>query len=70
MDRSVQGQGLGELLLMNAIDRSRRVLEDVGVHALFADAKDADAAAFYRKYGFQPLPEQPLQLVLVLAGLN
>jgi len=27
VDRSVQGQGLGELLLMNAIDRSRRVLD-------------------------------------------
>ena len=69
VDRSVQGQGLGELLLMNAIDRSRRVLEHVGVHALFVDAKHANAAAFYGKYGFRQLPEQPLQLVLVLAGL-
>ena len=69
VDRSVQGQGLGEVLLMNAIDRSRRVLEEVGVHALFVDAKDANAAAFYRKYGFRPLPEQPLQLVLVIVGL-
>jgi hypothetical protein len=55
---------------MNAIDRSRRVLDDVGVHALFVDAKDANAAAFYGKYGFRPLPEQPLQRVLVLARLS
>ena len=70
VDLSVQRQGLGGLLLMNAIDRSRRVLDDVGVHALFVDAKDANAAAFYGKYGFRPLPQQPLQLVLVLAGLS
>lgn len=70
VDRTVQDQGLGELLLMDALDRARRVLEHVGVHALFVDAKDERAAAFYRKYGFRPLPEQPLQLVLVLAGLS
>ena len=70
VDRSVQSQRLGELLLMDAIDRARRVLEHVGVHALFVDAKDERAASFYRKYGFRPLPEQPLELVLVLAGLS
>ncbi len=69
VDRSVQGQGLGELLLVDAIARARRVLEHVGVHALFVDAKDERAAAFYRKYGFRPLPSDPLRLVLPLAGL-
>lgn len=38
VDRSVQGQGLGELLLMDAIKRAKLVLEHVGVHALFVDA--------------------------------
>lgn len=69
VDRSAQGQGLGEHLLMDAIERSRRVLEHIGVHALFVDAKDERAAAFYRKYGFRPLPDDPLRLVLPLAGL-
>ena len=67
VDHASQGQGLGELLLLDAIHRSRLVLEHVGVHALFVDAK---AAAFYQKYGFRPLPDQPLQLVLVLTGLG
>ena len=70
VDSSVQGQGLGALLLMSAIDRSRRVLENVGVHALFVDAKDERAASFYAKYGFRPLPSDPLRLVLVIAGLD
>ena len=67
VDHSVQGQGLGELLLMNAIARSRRVLEHICVHALFVDAKDKPAAGFYRKYGFRPLPSDPLRLVMPLA---
>lgn len=67
VDQSVQRQGLGELLLMDAIARSRHVLEHVGVHALFVDAKDKSAAGFYRKYGFRPLPTDPLRLVLPLA---
>jgi len=70
VDRSVQGQGLGEHLLMDAISRAKLVLEHVGVHALFVDAKDAHAAAFYRKYGFRPLPSHPLTLVLVISGLG
>ena len=68
VDQSVQGRRLGELLLMDALERSRLVLEHVGVHALFVDAKDVSAAAFYRKYGFRSLPDQPLQLVLVLTS--
>ena len=70
MDRSVQGQGLGELLLTSAIGRSKLVLEHVGVHALFVDAKDERAASFYTRYGFRPLPSDPLRLVLVIAGLD
>jgi GNAT superfamily N-acetyltransferase len=69
IDRVVQGQGLGELLLMDAIARAKLVLEHVGVHALFVDAKDARAAMFYRRYGFRPLPSQPSTLVLVIAGI-
>ena len=67
VDRSVQGQGLGELLLVDAITRTKLVLEHVGVHALFVDAKDKQAAAFYRKYAFRPLPSDPLRLVLPMA---
>ena len=69
VDRSVQGQGLGELLLMDAIARTKSVLQHVGVHALFVDAKDERAASFYMKYGFRPLPSDPLRLVLPLSGL-
>ena len=70
VDRTVQGRGLGAHLLMDAISRSRRVLDHIGIHALFVDAKDEAAAAFYAKYGFRPLPGDPLMLVLPLVGLR
>ena len=66
VDKAVQGQGLGELLLMDAINRSCQVRGHVGVFALFVDAKDEAAAAFYRKYGFVAFPQAELTLVLPL----
>jgi GNAT superfamily N-acetyltransferase len=66
VDRSIQGQCLGELLLMDAVERARNVTAQVGIHALFVDAKDENAAAFYHHFGFQPFPDQALTLVLKL----
>jgi GNAT superfamily N-acetyltransferase len=70
VDRSVQRQGLGEILLVDAIRRANHVTTHIGVHALFVDAKDEQAARFYRAYGFKPFPDNPLVLFLPLAGLG
>jgi ribosomal protein S18 acetylase RimI-like enzyme len=69
VDISVQGQGLGEHLLIDAMRRTREVLRHIGVNVLLVDAKDEKAAAFYRKYGFRAFPGNPLQLVIPLANL-
>jgi GNAT superfamily N-acetyltransferase len=69
VDQRMQGQGLGKLLLLNAMARSSSVSDEVGVHALFVDAIDEAATAFYRKYGFVPFPDQPLKLFLNIRGL-
>jgi GNAT superfamily N-acetyltransferase len=69
VDRSVQGQGLGELLLMDAIRRTCEVRERIGVFALFVDAKDEGAESFYGKYGFIPLPDASRTMVLPLAAV-
>ncbi len=54
---------------MGAIHRAHAVMAHIGVHALFVDAKDDEAAGFYRAYGFRAFPDNPLVLVLPLAGL-
>lgn len=67
VDRSVQRQRVGQLLLMDALRRSCEIRKHVGMFALFVDAKDEDAVAFYEKYGFLAFPDSPKTLVLPLA---
>ena len=67
VDRTEQGQGLGETLLMSAIAKSLDLSEALGVYAIEVQAIDSAAARFYGKYGFVPLLNQPLHLYLPLA---
>ena len=60
----LHGQGLGRLLLADAVTRSRNAALSVGSAGIFVDAKNEDAARFYAKYGFAACREQPLKLYL------
>ena len=64
IDQACQGQGLGELLLLDALHRTLRASAALAVHAMIVDAKDAAAARFYARYGFIAFPSQPLRLFL------
>jgi GNAT superfamily N-acetyltransferase len=64
VDRSVQGQGLGELLLIDALCRANHVADHIGVRAIEVHAIDDAARAFYRKYGFTALRDDPHHLFL------
>ena len=61
-DQSYAGLGLGEALVFDAI---RTVSEaPIGAHAIFADAIDEQAAAFYAAFGFTALIDRPNTLYL------
>ena len=60
----LQGQGLGRLLLADAVTRSRNAALTVGSAGIFVDAKDGRAARFYAAYGFTACRGQPLKLYL------
>jgi GNAT superfamily N-acetyltransferase len=62
----MQGQGLGRLLLADAVNRSQAAAQAVGSAGMVVDAKDGAAAAFYAKFGFQAFDGQPLKLYLSL----
>lgn len=64
VDLRFQRKGLGELLLVDALTRARRIQQDAGVVGLFVDAIDHRAAGFYRRLGFSPSPGNPLLLFL------
>ena len=61
---AARGQGIGALLLVDALKRIIRVANDVGVTLVLVDAKDDPAASFYQHFGFVPLPDNPLRLAL------
>jgi len=65
VDRRFQGRGLGSALLIDAAERA--VHSDTAVYALLVEAKDDQAAAFYRKHEFTPFSERPKTLFLPLA---
>ena len=60
----LQGQGLGQLLLTDAVSRARNAAEAVGSAGIFVDAKNDNAARFYQRYGFVPCGEQRLKRFL------
>jgi len=62
----MQGQGLGQLLLADAISRARTAAQAVGSAGLFVDAKNEAVARFYQRYGFVPAVDQPLKLFMTL----
>lgn len=65
---SARRQGIGELLLQNAIKRILQARGTLGVFAVLVEAKDAAAEAFYRKYGFRLCDEDTRQLYLPLGA--
>lgn len=66
-DLRVRGQGVGELLLADAVQRVLGVGESLAVFAILVDAKDAAAAAFYESFGFRAFPSRPNRLFLPIS---
>jgi GNAT superfamily N-acetyltransferase len=56
VDRSCQGQGLGAGMLQDAFRRSLQAARIVGCRAVLVHAIDAEAVAFYARYGFVEFP--------------
>jgi ribosomal protein S18 acetylase RimI-like enzyme len=63
-DERARGQGVGELLLADAVRRILGAARSVAVFAIVVDAKADAAVKFYRRFGFQPFPLQPRRLFL------
>jgi predicted GNAT family N-acyltransferase len=70
VDLSNRGKRLGEGLLLDALQRSLDLSGNLGAHAVEVDALDDSAVAFYVKYGFTPLLDNPKHLHLPLATIE
>ena len=64
VDKPYQGQGLGAVLIADALQRIALASRLMAVYAVVVDALNENAAKFYRQFGFIQLPSQPLKLFL------
>ncbi len=70
VDQTVQGQRLGEALLVDALSRCLQLADKLGIYAIQVDAIDQQARAFYEKYGFVPLLDNELHLFLPVSTIR
>lgn len=70
VDKEEQGQGLGSALLKDALQRAYAGAEIIGGRAVLVHAIDAEAAAFYRKFGCEGCPGLELHLMLLMKDLR
>jgi predicted GNAT family N-acyltransferase len=69
VSQTLQGQRLGEFLLMDALARAWRGSQQVASWAVVVDAK-AGVRGFYLKHDFAPLPSQPDRLFLTMKTIE
>jgi ribosomal protein S18 acetylase RimI-like enzyme len=67
-DLSAKGQGVGELLLADAV--ARLVAADAAGRLIVVDPIDDKAKAFYEKYGFAPLGQANHRLFIAMATVR
>jgi GNAT superfamily N-acetyltransferase len=62
VSKEFRGQGIGELLLLDALKRVLLSTREIASAVVAVDAKDEHARNFYLRYGFIPLPSQANRL--------
>jgi GNAT superfamily N-acetyltransferase len=70
VDEAHQGNGYGELLLVDALYRTSTAGENIGIHGMIIDAKYEKASQFYKKYGFHSFSNNSLTLFSSLKDLR
>jgi GNAT superfamily N-acetyltransferase len=66
-DERVRGEGIGDLLLADAVRRVIGASHSLAVFAIVVEARNEEAAAFYRNFGFAPFPSRPLRLFMPMS---
>jgi len=70
IDQGMQGKGLGQGLLKDALERTVRAADIGGLRAMLVHAKDNSARAFYAHFDFEPSPTDPYHLFMLLKDLK
>jgi len=70
VDLKWQAKGLGEILLVDAIQRSVAAARNVAAIYMLVNAKDDQAVKFYHHYGFEPIDDGTRTLLAPLDTLR
>lgn len=69
-DPLYRGQGLGGVLLVDALRRARSLSREIGAVGVIVDAKDEGVRDFYEKYGLVQFPDRPLRLIIAMDTID
>lgn len=70
VDVRFQGQGIGDVLLGDALLRVLRLSDEVAVNLVIVDALSERAAGFYARREFTRFPDHPLRLFLLIKKIR
>ena len=66
----LQDCGIGKLLMIHAMETTLKVADLIGVYALILDARNAEVAARYQKWGFEFFIEGELAMYIPLGTMR
>lgn len=70
VDNAEKGRGLGRALLKDALLRAAQAADLIGCRAVLVHAKDREAQAFYRRFGFESSPIDEFHLYLLMKDIK
>jgi len=65
VDKKYQGNGIGKILLIDALKRSYESSLEIGSFAVVVDPIDEEAEKFYEKYDFIKLPDSQKMFIAI-----
>ena len=70
VNNAAQGQGVGKMLLADAIKRTLAVSDQIAIYAMVVDAINDNAKRFYEQFGFTRLSDDRPRLFLPLKSIS
>lgn len=70
VSNAAQGQGVGKMLLADAIKRTLAVSDQIAIYAMVVDAINDNARGFYEQFGFTRLSDDSPRLFVPLKSFD
>lgn len=68
--QTAQGNGVGKMLLADAVKRTLAVSSEIAIYAIVVNAINGNARRFYKQFGFETLCDESLRMFLSLKSFS